>query len=61
MRPNCIDCSHEEVCGIYNALWDAMLIMDKYEKLANNFELELSYMLADNCRQFKSEREKPTL
>ncbi len=41
---------------MYNALWDAMLLMDNYEHLAENYEDELSYMLADNCDQYKREK-----
>ncbi len=55
-KPNCIYCQHKEVCGMYNALWDAMLLMDNYEHLAENYEDELSYMLADNCDQYKREK-----
>ncbi len=52
-KPNCIYCQHKEVCGMYNALWDAMLLMDNYDCLAKDYESELSYTLADNCNQFK--------
>ncbi len=52
-KPNCIYCQHKEVCGMYNVLWDAMLLMDNYDCLAKDYEIELSYMFADNCNQFK--------
>jgi len=55
-KPYCTKCIHKDVCGIYDALFEATVYMDKFDDyLAEGYEDELFYMLADNCNKYKPE------
>jgi len=46
-------CIHRDVCGPYDALFNATMKIDDYQVMVEDYEDELFYTLADNCRKFK--------
>jgi len=54
-KPYCSICIHHDICGMYDALFEATILIDKYEQTAVGYEDEMFYMLADNCRKYKKE------
>jgi hypothetical protein len=52
---SCKDCSHSRVCGLYDALWDTVVIICDYDQTDPELTDRLCETLAGNCKQFLRE------
>lgn len=50
---SCKNCNHSEVCGMYDAMWDAISDIDDYDDMQPGYRAEIFKVMANDCVQYQ--------